>query len=96
MEMVHLDFHVTPLRAQRFAELYRPAVPRVLAYGAKGYMFYRSEEDSDHFIHSSLWEDRADFHRYWFSREMQAVRTRVIGYFVQPLLPSWATVIDRG
>ena len=28
MEMVQLDYHVTPFRAQRFAELYWPAVAR--------------------------------------------------------------------
>jgi quinol monooxygenase YgiN len=95
MDMVQLDFHVTPFRAQRFAELYRPAVPRVLAYGAKGYLFYRSEEDSDRFVHASLWEDRADFQRYWLSREMQQVRERVTGLYAQPLLPAWAVVIDR-
>lgn len=94
--MVQLDYHVTPFRAQRFADLYRPAVSRVLAYGAKGYTFYRSEEDSDHFIHTSLWEDRADFQRYWFSREMQQTRERVVGLFTQPLLPTWAVVLDRG
>ena len=96
MELVQLDYHVTPFRAQRFAELYWPVVSRVLAYGATGYMFYRSEEDPDHFVHASLWEDKAGFQRYWFSREMQDVRARVIGYFAQPILPSWATVIERG
>ena len=96
MDMVQLDFHVTPFRARRFAELYRPAVARVLAYGAKGYMFYRSEDDSDHFVHASLWEDRADFQRYWFSREMQEMRERVAGLHGQPLLPAWSGVIDSG
>ena len=96
MDLVHLDFHVTPFRAARFAEIYRPAVSRVLAYGASSYMFYRSEEDPDHFIHASLWEDRAGFQRYWYSREMQDVRQRIAGLYGQPLLPSWSVVIDRG
>jgi quinol monooxygenase YgiN len=67
-----------------------------MAYGGKGYSFYRSEEDSDHFVHESLWEDRSDFQRYWASREMQDVRQRISGLYVQPLLPGWATIIDRG
>ena len=97
IEMAQLDFHVTPFRAERFAALYRPAVPRVLAYGAKGYFFYRSEEDSDHFVHASLWEDRAGFQRYWMSREMQDdAREGHRGSTCSPLLPSWATIIDRG
>ena len=94
--MVQIDFHLTPFRAERFAALYRPAVPRVLAYGAKGYSFYRSEEDADHFVHESLWEDRADFHRYWFSREMQRVRERALGLYEQPVSPHWATILERG
>jgi quinol monooxygenase YgiN len=96
IEMCHIDFHLTPFRAERFASLYRPAVPRVLVYGAKGYAFYRSEEDADHFVHESLWEDRDDFKRYWFSREMQSVRERIMGLYEQPVIPSWATVLERG
>ena len=96
IEVCHIDFHLTPFRAERFASLYRPAVPRVLVYGAKAYAFYRSEDDADHFVHESLWEDREDFKRYWFSREMQQVRERVIGLYEQPVIPSWLTIVARG
>jgi quinol monooxygenase YgiN len=96
IEMCHIDFHLTPFRAERFAALYRPVVPRVLVYGAKGYAFYRSEDDSDHFVHESLWEDREDFKRYWLSREMQQARQRVVGLYEQPVIPSWATLLERG
>jgi quinol monooxygenase YgiN len=94
--MVHLEFRVTPFRAKRFVELYGPAVARVLAYGATSYMFYRSDDDSEHFTHASIWEDRADFQRYWFSREMQEVRERIAGLHDQPLLPTWNTILARG
>jgi quinol monooxygenase YgiN len=96
IEMVQIDYHLTPFRAEKFASLYGPAVPRVLAYGAKGYSFYRSQEDSDHFVHQSLWEDRADFQRYWHSREMHLARERIIGLYEQPVIPSWATILERG
>ena len=96
IELVQIDYHVTPLRAERFAALYRPIVPRVLAYGATGYSFLRSEEDSDHFVHGSLWEDRAGFQRFWLSREMQEMRQKTAGLHGQPVVPSWATVLDRG
>src|SRR3954447_24266549 len=95
IEMVNIDFQVTPFRADRFYSLYRPAVPRVLVYGAKGYTFYRSEEDPDHFVHASLWDDRADFHRYWMSQEMQAMRTKILGLYEQPVIPGWATILER-
>jgi quinol monooxygenase YgiN len=96
IEMAHIDYHLTPFRAEKFAALYRPIVARVLAYGAVGYSFTRSEEDSDHFVHASLWEDRAGFHRFWMSREMQDMRVKIIGLYEQPVVPSWATIIDRG
>jgi quinol monooxygenase YgiN len=96
IEMVQIDFHLTPFRAERFAALYRPVVPRVLVYGAKGYAFYRSEEDPDHFVHESLWEDRTGFDRFWMSREMHLTREKILGLYEQPVIPSWATVLERG
>jgi heme-degrading monooxygenase HmoA len=96
IEMAQIDYHLTPFRAERFAALYRPAVPRVLVYGAKGYSFYRSEEDPDHFVHESLWDDRADFQRWWMSREMHLTREKIIGLYEQPVIPSWATILERG
>jgi quinol monooxygenase YgiN len=96
IEMVQIDYHLTPFRAERFAALYRPIVPRVLAYGATGYSFLRSEEDADHFVHASLWENRADFQRFWISREMQEMRQKISGLYEQPVVPGWSTVLDRG
>jgi quinol monooxygenase YgiN len=95
MEALQLDYHTTPFRAQRFLELYTPAIARVLAYGARGYVFYRTEEDPDHFIHLSFWDDRTDFDRYWFSREMREVRERTAGLYGQPVLPVWNLVLAR-
>ena len=94
MDAVQLDYVVTPFRAQRFVDLYRPAIARPLAYGASGYLFYRSEDDSDHFVHMSFWEDRAGFDRWWFSREMQESQLPSIGLHGQPLLPHWHTVLE--
>jgi heme-degrading monooxygenase HmoA len=96
MDAAQLDYFVTPFRAQRFFDLYRPAISRPLAYGADGYLFYRSEEDSDHFVHLSFWEDRAGFQRWWLSHEMQEIRVAVSGLHGQPVLPLWNTVLERG
>jgi heme-degrading monooxygenase HmoA len=95
MDAVQLDYIVTPFRAQRFVDLYHPAIARPRSYGASGYLFYRSEEDSAHFVHMSFWDDRAGFSRWWFSREMQEVRVAVAGLHGQPVLPHWHMVIDR-
>jgi hypothetical protein len=94
--IMELDFALTPFRAQRFVDLYRPAITRPLAYGARGYLFYRSEDDSDRFVHMTFWDDRADFDRWWFSREMQDIRVAVAGLHGQPLGPHAHTVLERG
>jgi quinol monooxygenase YgiN len=96
MEAVQIDFHTTPFRADRFLQLYRPAIARVLAYGASGYAFLRSEEDPQHFVHLSFWEERDQFDQYWYSREMQEVRQSVAGLYGQPVLPHWNGVVERG
>jgi quinol monooxygenase YgiN len=95
LEVMTIEFQATPFRAERFRELYAPALPRTLAYGADGYVFYRSEDDPDHFVHISFWEDRHDFDRYWFSPEMQSVRQNVAGLHAQPVLPHWGILVDR-
>ena len=95
MDAVQLDYMVTPFRAQKFYDLYYPAIKRPLSYGATGVLFYRSEEDPDHFVHLIFWEDRAGFERWWFSQEMQQMRVEVSGLHGQPLLPHWNTVLEQ-
>jgi quinol monooxygenase YgiN len=94
-EAVQLDFHVVPMRADRFVEVYRPIVPRAFEYGAMGYSFYRADEDPYHFVHLSYWDDRAKFKSYWSSKEMREVRVQLIGLHDHLLLPHWATIIER-
>jgi quinol monooxygenase YgiN len=95
MDAAQVDFRTTPFRAERFLERYRPAIARVLAYGAGGYLFYRSEEDPQHFVHISFWEDHSSFDRYWFSAEMRETRQSIAGLYEQPLLPHWNVVVER-
>jgi hypothetical protein len=95
MDAVQIDYILTPFRAQRFVDLYRPAIARPLSYGATGYLFYRSEDDSDHFVHMSFWEERTAFDRWWFSREMTDIRAAVVGLHDLPLTPHWHTILER-
>ena len=95
MDVVQLDYEVTPFRAQKFWDLYYPAIKRPLSFGATKILFYRSEEDPDHFVHLIFWEDRAGFQRWWFSQEMQQMRVKVSGLHGQPLLPKWNTVLEQ-
>jgi quinol monooxygenase YgiN len=95
LEVMTIEYQATPFRAERFRELYEPGATRVLAYGADGYLFFRSYDDPDHFVHLSFWEDRRDFDRYWLSREMQTVRQNVAGLHAQPVLPHWGILVSR-
>ena len=94
-EINYVDFHVTPFRADRFLDIWEPAAERTLAFGAKSWTLTRNAEDPLHIRQSSVWEDRADFERYWFSDEISAIREQVIDYYSIPLLPSWHTLLDR-
>ena len=96
MDAAQLTYVVTPFRAQKFVDLYRPAIKRPLSYGASGYVFYRNEDDSDRFVHMSFWEDRAGFQRWWLSQEMQDIRAATLGFYGQPVLPIWNTVLEQG
>jgi len=96
MDVMEIDFQTTPFRAEKFIAVYAPAAARVLAYGASSYLLYRSEDDPDHFVHLSFWDDRADFERYWFSSEIQEVRRKLSGYYEQPVLPHWGIQYGRG
>jgi quinol monooxygenase YgiN len=96
VEVMTIEYQATPFRAERFLELYRPGASRVLSYGATGFVLMRSEDDPDHIVHLSYWEDRKDFERYWFSREMQKVREQVAGLHGLPVLPHWNYVVERG
>jgi quinol monooxygenase YgiN len=90
-----LQFKVTPFRAERFALAYLEGVPKALDFGAKGYAFYRSDQDKDIFFHVSYWQDKKDFEQYWFSHEMQKIRLDVQGIFELHGYPGWHTVLEQ-
>ncbi len=88
-----IDFHVTPWRAERFFEIWEPAAARALSFGAKSWELTRSVEDPLLFRQTTVWEDRADFERYWYSDEVTAARADAIDYVGKLLLPVWHTPV---
>ena len=40
----------------------------------------------------TVWDDHADFERYWYSDEIASLREAALNYFNKPLLPSWHTL----
>ena len=89
----YIDWHVHPFRAERWFELWRPALERALAFGATSCSLTRDAEDPLHFRQLSSWERREDFERYWYSPEISAIREAALDYFNKPLLPVWHQTI---
>ena len=66
-EVCRLDWHIAPFRADRWLDLWEPAAAKMPAYGAKSWSLTRSIDDPLAFQQTSIWDNRADFERYWFS-----------------------------
>ena len=69
-DLNYIDWHVHPFRAERWLEIWRPALDRALAFGAKSCYLTRDVDDPLHFRQVTVWDDHADFERYWYSDEI--------------------------
>ena len=91
-EVNYIDWHVHPFRAERWLEIWRPALDRALSYGAKSSYLTRDYDDPLHFRQVSVWDDHADFDRYWYSDDISALREAALNYYNKPLVLGWHTV----
>jgi len=92
-EVCTLDWHITPFRADRFLDNWEAVAAKAPAYGAKSWSLIRSIDDPLSFRQTMIWENRADFERYWYSDEVEQARAAIIGFYDIPLLPAWHTVV---
>ena len=90
-DLNYIDWHIHPFRAERWLEIWRPALDRALAFGAKTCYLTRNVDDPLHFRQVTVWDDHADFERYWYSDEIAALREEALNYYNKPLLPTWHT-----
>ena len=88
-----IDWHVTPFRAERFFQIWEPAAERALSFGAKSWTLTRSVDDPLLFRQTTIWDDRADFERYWYSDEVASLREEAVNYYAKPVLPVWHALI---
>jgi len=93
IDVVYIDWHINPFRADRWYEIWEPAAARVMAFGAKGWSLTRNVEDPLHFRQAAIWENRGDFERYWYSDEISALREEAFNYFNKPILPVWHVLL---
>jgi quinol monooxygenase YgiN len=94
-EVCYIDWHVHPFRADRWLEAWRPNAERAMTFGARTWELTRSTEDPLLFRQTSIWSDRADFERYWYSDEISAAREEILALYNKPLLPVWHSLIAR-
>jgi hypothetical protein len=90
-----INWHVNPFRADRWYQTWLPALRRAAAFGATSVTLTRSEDDHLHFVQTTVWEDRADFDRYWSSDEVSRAREDAIDWYNKPLLPAWHVDLVR-
>jgi hypothetical protein len=88
-----IDWRVHPFRADRWFEVWRPALDRAPAFGARSCYLVRNADDPLHFRQISVWESREDFERYWFSDEVSTIREAALNYFNKPVSPAWYSVV---
>jgi len=92
-EVCYIDWHVTPFRADRFIEIWRPAASRVRAFGATSWSLTRNIDDPLHIRQAAVWDSREDFERYWYSDEISAAREEAMNFYGKPVLPVWHSLV---
>jgi hypothetical protein len=92
-EVCILDWHITPMRADRFLDLWEAAAAKAPAYGAKSWSLTRSTDDPLAFRQTMIWEKRSDFERYWYADEIAQARATIIDLYDIPLLPAWHILV---
>jgi len=95
-EVSVIEWKITPFRADRWLDIWEPVAARMPAFGAKSWSLIRSTENPLSFVQTAVWEDRADFERYWYSDVVAAAREEAIDLYDKPVLPVWHTLIAAG
>jgi quinol monooxygenase YgiN len=92
-EVTYIEWHVTPFRADRFLEIWRPAAARAMAFGATSWSLTRNVDDPLHIRQAAVWENREDFDRYWYSEEISTAREAAMSYYGKPVSPVWHSLV---
>jgi heme-degrading monooxygenase HmoA len=92
-EVHYIEWHITPFRRDAFLEVWRPALDRALAFGAKSAVLTRNEDDPLHIRQITVWESRADQERWWASDELGALREQAMTYYHKPVVGVWHALV---
>src|ERR1700760_394595 len=88
-----LDWDISPFRRDRWLNIWEPAAAKCMAYGAKSWSLTRADDDPLAYQQTMVWENKADFERYWYAQEIADAREAVVNWYDIPMLPSWHTLI---
>jgi hypothetical protein len=94
--MVQIRWVANPFRGDVFAEGWRPAAEAVMDFGATSWAFYRNEDGRLDFVQEAIFENKADFERYWYSERIAEYRTELAGKYQVPLLPTTWEIVGAG
>jgi quinol monooxygenase YgiN len=93
---VIIPWYATGLRADGLEEALNELAASAMRYGAISYAIYRARDDRYKFQQLAVFDDHADWERYWEGPEMIDFRTRYQGWFQVPLLYGWWDETARG
>lgn len=93
---VHVPWYATGFRGDAFAQALREIAHVSLRYGATAYEVFRYRDDKYKFIQSSVFENKADWERYWYGPEFSQFRSAHSGWYQVPVVYTWADVIIEG
>jgi len=95
MHVNYIEWRVHPFRRDRWVEAWSPAVERAAAFGARACYLTRNVDDPLHFRQVSIWDDTADFDRYWAADEIAALREDAMPYYNKPIVWAWHAMIGE-
>jgi quinol monooxygenase YgiN len=94
--IVHLPFYATGFRGDDLEAALAELAPISTRYGATRYEVYRSRDDRYKFLHTTSFDNKDDFERYWYGEEFVAWRTDYSSCYQVPVLYVWNDVIASG
>jgi hypothetical protein len=94
--LVQIRWVANPFRGDVFAAGWRPAAEAALDYGATSWAFYRNLDGRLDFIQQAVFENKADFDRYWYSEQIAEARAELAGRYQIPLLPVFFEIVGEG
>jgi hypothetical protein len=93
---VLIQWMANPWRGDRFEAAWTPVAEAALDYGARGWAFFRDEEERAKFTQLAFFDNKLDWERYWYSDQLAQARAEATGLFQVPVQPVWQKLIGFG